>query len=103
MNPSQTIELEFAPTGRPLTLAMSAVGRIERQLDENTYRLEPLVRVNGRLVNALDSEAEQATSYTWRIHLGPLERRTWNQLCHTVFGPLQEQGLTVRSRRAIAA
>jgi hypothetical protein len=102
MNPSQTIELEFAPTGHPLTLAMSAVGRIERQLDDSTYRLEPLVRVNGRLISALDSDAEEATSYTWRIHLGPLERHAWNRLCHTVFAPLQEQGLTIRSRRIAA-
>ena len=98
MNPSQTIELEFSPTGRPLSMAMNAVSRIERQLADHSYRLEPLVRVNGRLLDALGPEAHLATSYTWRIYLAPLELRDWRKLCYTVLGPLADQGVSVRTR-----
>ena len=95
MNP-QTIEFEFAPTGRPLSQAMHAVRHIERQLADHCYRLEPLVRVDGRLVDALGPEAENATSYTWRLYLDALEPRAWNRLCHTVLGPLEESEVRVR-------
>jgi hypothetical protein len=102
MSPSQTIEFEFAPTGHPLSMAMSAVKRIEHQLEDHRYRLVPLVRVDGRLVDALGPEAHNATSYTWRIYLAPLDPRTWRRLCHTVLGPLANANVAVRTR-ALAA
>ena len=102
MKPSHTIEFEFAPTGRPLTMAMSAVKRIERQLEDHRYRLEPLVRVDGRLVDALGPEAHNATSYTWRVYLAPLDRRAWNRLCHTVLGPLVDSDVAVRTQASAA-
>ena len=102
MNPSQTIDLEFATYGPPITLAMHAVSKIEKRLDPDTYRLEPLVRVNGRLVDALDTDTDHATSYAWRIHLGPLEQRTWRALNHDVLDPLRTQGFRVRTRRLAA-
>ena len=100
MNPSQTIDFEFAPTGRPLTLAMQAIARIGHQLDEHRYRLEPLVRVNGRLVDALGEDADGATSYAWRVHLAPMKRCEWRQLRHTVLYPLVATGVAVRTQQA---
>ena len=103
MNPSQTIDLEFSPHGRPITLAMRAVSKIEQRLAPHSYRLEPLVRVNGRLVNALDTDVDDATAYAWRIHLAPLEHRTWSALYHDVLDPLRTEGFKVRTRQLAAA
>ena len=103
MNPSKTIDLEFAPTGRPLSLAMKAITQLETQLTADRYRLEALVRVNGRLVDALGEEADSATSYAWRVHLAPMNTSEWQQIHHTILCPLDSSGVSVRTAIAQAA
>ena len=103
MNPSQIIDLEFAPTGRPLSLAMKAITQIENQLTADRYRLEALVRVNGRLVDALGEDANLATSYAWRVHLAPMNKSEWQRIRHNILCPLDRTGVSVRTAIAQAA
>ena len=103
MTPSKTIDLEFAPTGRPVSLAMKAITQISHQLNDDCYRLEPLVRVNGRLVDAMGADAPLATSYAWRVHLAPMNHSEWLRLRHTVLCPLDQTGVAVRTQSYKAA
>jgi len=96
MTNAKTIEIEFPTQGPSHAETIRAMTRLEDHLEEETYRVEPLVRAHGRLVEAHSPYASDAGSFVLRIHLGSLAERTWEGLCARVLEPLRIMDVEVR-------
>ena len=91
-----TFEIEFPRTGPAFDAVMEAVRTMTDDLDETVFRLEPLVRAQGHLLEPWHDEAEAAEGYAYRIHLDPLASPRVDQIRHDLLAPLVAYGVAVR-------
>ena len=97
MTPQQTVELEFPTNGPRFVLAMDTVSRLDLHLGAERYRLEPLVRAHGRLLEPCSPFAESAGAYVYRIHLDSLPEMAWQRFRRLVLTPLAQEGVEIRA------
>ena len=90
------IEIEFATRTASVEAANRAVSQLANHLELTEYRVEPLIRVDQRLVNPWDDEAAQPEAFAYRIHLGEMGKVNWVQLKNDFLRPLAQQGVAVR-------
>jgi hypothetical protein len=95
MTDATTIEIEFPTSGPSHTQTLRAMAHLNH-LEEESYRVEPLVRAHGRLEGAHSPLAAEANSFVLRIHLGTLAERSWEMLQDRVLEPLSALDVEVR-------
>ena len=90
------IEIEFATRIASVEAANRAVSQLANHLELTEYRVEPLVRVDQRLVNPWEDESAQPQAFAYRIHLGEMGKVTWAELKNDFLRPLAQQGVAFR-------
>ncbi len=95
MTEPATIEIEFPTQGPAHTQTLRAMAHLQH-LEDESYRVEPLVRAHGRLEGAHSPLAADAGSFVLRIHLGALAERSWEILQRRVLEPLGALDVEVR-------
>ena len=95
MTDATTIEIEFPTSGPSHTQTLRAMTQLNH-LEEESYRVEPLVRAHGRLEGAHSPLAAEANAFVLRIHIGVLAERSWQILQDRVLGPLSALDVEVR-------
>lgn len=96
------IEIEFATLTATVEAANRAVSKLADHLELTEYRVEPLVRVDERLVNPWEDESAQPQAFAYRIHLGEMGKGTWTELKNDFLRPLAQQGVAFREVRLAA-
>ncbi len=96
------IEIEFATRTASVEAANRAVSQLANHLELTEYRVEPLVRVDQRLVNPWEDETAQPEAFAYRIHLGEMGKMNWVQLKNDFLRPLAQQGVAFREVRLAA-
>jgi len=102
MTTSRLIEIEFATHSEVVDAANKAISRLANHLELTQYRVEPLVRVDQRLVNPWDDDAGAAKAFAYRIHLGAIKHGDWSDIRSDFLQPLADQGVAVREVRLAA-
>ncbi len=90
------IEIEFATRTDSVEAANRAVSQLANHLELTEYRVEPLVRVNHRLVNPWEDESAKPQAFAYRIHLGEIAKVNWAALKNDFLRPLAQQGVAFR-------
>jgi len=96
MDAIPTFEIEFPRAGPAFDVVMETVRVMTDDLDEDGFRLEPLVRAHGHLIEPWHDEAEAAEGYAYRIHLDPLASPRVDRIRHDLLAPLVAYGVAVR-------
>ena len=96
MDAIPTFEIEFPCSGPAFDIVMDAVRLMTDDMDEDGFRLEPLVRAHGHLLEPWHAEAEAAEGYAYRIHLDPLASPRADQIRDDLLAPLAAYGVAVR-------
>ena len=96
------IEIEFATLTATVEAANCAISKLANHLELTEYRVEPLVRVDQRLVNPWENESAQPQAFAYRIHLGEMGNVTWTELKNDFLRPLAQQGVAFREVRLAA-
>ena len=102
MNLNRLIELEFSTNAEAVDAANRAVARLGDQLGDMGVRVEPLVRLDDKLVAPWGEDAERAKAYAYRIHVRPIERSEWRAIRARLITPLASQGVSIRETRFAA-
>jgi hypothetical protein len=102
MKVNRLIELEFSTNTSVVEAANRVVSRLGDQLGEMGLRVEPLIRLNNKLVAPWGEGAEQAQAYAYRIHVRPIERSEWRAIRARLLTPLASQGVSIRESRIAA-
>jgi hypothetical protein len=102
MKVNRLIELEFSTNTSVVEAANRVVSRLGDQLGEMGLRVEPLIRLNNRLVAPWGEGADQAQAYAYRIHVRPIERSEWHAIRARLLTPLASQGVSFRESRIAA-
>jgi hypothetical protein len=95
MTDATIIEIEFPTSGPSHTETLRAMAHLNH-LEEESYRVEPLVRAHGRLEEAHSPFAAEAASFVLRIHLGILADRSWDVFQSRVLAPLSDLDVEIR-------
>ena len=96
MDAIPTFEIEFPLTGPAFDVAMDLVRTLTEDMEQSGFRLEPLVRAHGHLLEPWHAEASSAVGYAYRIHLDPLASPVSTQVFDELLAPLQAHGVAVR-------
>ncbi len=96
MDAIPTFEIEFPRTGPAFEVVMEAVRLMTDDMDGTGFRLEPLVRAHGHLLEPWHDEAEAADGYAYRIHFDPLAAPAVAQYRDDLLAPLVAYGVSVR-------
>jgi hypothetical protein len=93
---STTFEIEFPPNGPAFDRATNVIAQIQRVMGEDGFRLEPLVRFGGGLVEPWDATETAPTAYAYRIFVDPLAHAAVDEVRSLLFDPLAHRELQVR-------
>ena len=96
------IEIEFATRIASVEAANRAISQLANHLELTEYRVEPLVRVDQRLVNPWEDDATHPQAFAYRIHLGEMPKVTWTELKNDFLRSLAQQGVAFREVRLAA-
>ena len=102
MTSNRMLELEFSTDSDAVEAANLAVARLGDQLGDMGVRVEPLVRLDDKLVAPWGEEAGRAEAYAYRIHVRPLDRSEWRAIRARLLAPLASQGVAIRETRFAA-
>lgn len=102
MTVNRLIELEFSTNISTVEAANRAVASLGDQLGDMGVRVEPLIRLDDKLVAPWGDEAVRAESYAYRIHVRPIERSEWRAICARLITPLATQGVAIREMQFAA-
>ena len=102
MTLNRLIELEFSTNTSSVEAANRAVARLGDQLGDMGVRIEPLVRLDDKLVSPWGDDAVHAQSYAYRIHVRPIDRSEWRAIRARLIAPLATQGVAIRETRFAA-
>ena len=102
MTTNRLIEIEFASNTHLVDAANRAISRLSNHLELDEYSVEPLVRVDQRLINPWAEGAESAKTYVYRIYLGAIQHGEWAGIRTDLLHPLAAFGVAVREVRIAA-
>ena len=102
MTLNRLIELEFSTNADTVDAANRAVAGLGDQLGDMGVRVEPLVRLDDKLVAPWGEDVERAEAYAYRIHVRPIERTEWRAIRARLITPLATQGVAIRETRFAA-
>ncbi len=102
MTVNRLIELEFSTNANAVEVANRAVAHLEDQLGDMGLRVEPLVRLDDKLVAPWGDDAGQAEAFAYRLHVRPIDRTEWRAIRARWITPLASQGVSIRERRIAA-
>ncbi len=96
MDATPIFEIEFPRSGPAFEVVMETVRLMREDMDQTGFRLEPLVRAHGHLIEPWHDGAEAADGYAYRIHMDPLAAPAVEQLCVDLLAPLVAYGISIR-------
>ena len=102
MTSNRLLELEFSTNADAVDAANRAVARLGDQLGDMGVRVEPLIRLDDKLVAPWGDDADRAESYAYRIHVRPIDRSEWRAIRARLIAPLASQGVAIRETRFAA-
>ena len=102
MTLNRLLELEFSTNADTVDAANRAVARLGDQLGDMGVRVEPLIRLDDKLVAPWGDDACRAESYAYRIHVRPIDRSEWHAIRARLIAPLASQGVAIRETRFAA-
>ena len=102
MTLNRLLELEFSTNADTVDAANRAVARLGDQLGDMGVRVEPLIRLDDKLVAPWGDDACRAESYAYRIHVRPIDRSEWRAIRARLIAPLASQGVAIRETRFAA-
>ena len=102
MTVNRLIELEFSTNASTVEVANRAVARLEDQLGDMGLRVEPLVRLDDKLVAPWGDGVERAQAFAYRLHVRPIDGTEWRAIRARWITPLASQGVAIRERRLAA-
>ena len=102
MQVNRLIELEFSTNTNSVEAANRVVSRLGDHLGEMGLRVEPLVRLDDKLVAPWGEGVERAEAYAYRIHVRPIARTEWRAIRTRLLMPLASQGVAIRESRFAA-
>lgn len=102
MQVNRLIELEFSTNANTVEAANRAVSRLGDQLGDMGLRVEPLVRLDDKLVAPWGEGAERAQAYAYRLHVRPIAGTEWRAIRARLLMPLASQGVAIRESRLAA-
>ena len=98
MTVNRLIELEFSTNAMTVDVANRAVAHLEDQLGDMGLRVEPLIRLDDKLVAPWGDDANEAQAYAYRLHVRPIARTEWQAIRARWITPLASQGVSIRER-----
>jgi hypothetical protein len=101
MDAIPTFEIEFPCSGPAFDRVMKTVRLMTEDMDEDCFRLEPLVRAHGHLLEPWHADADAPDGYAYRVHLDPLAAPEVIQVRDELLLQLVAYGVAVRETTTV--